>query len=86
MEEKQVGKVNHYFGKVSVGMIDLTDTLKVGDTIHVKGAHVDFTQKVESMQIDRKDSEVGEAGQEIGIKISEKVHENDIVYKVIEEA
>ena len=84
MSEQEVGKINHYFGKVSVGMIDLTGTLKVGDTIHVKGAHVDFTQQVESMQIDRKVSEAGEAGQEIGIKISEKVHQNDIVYKVIE--
>ena len=84
MAEQEVGKVNHFFSKIGVGMIDLSGTLRVGDTIHIKGAHADFTQKVDSMHIDRQPSEVGEAGQEVGIKTAEKVHQNDTVYKVIE--
>ena len=48
MEEKEVGKIIHYFRKISVGIIELTDTLRVGDTIHIKGTHDDFTQKVGS--------------------------------------
>ena len=85
MQEKEVGKVSHFFGKISVGIIKLTDSLKVGDTVHIKGAHSDFTQKVESMQVEHKVLESGDAGDEVGIKVAEKVHEHDTVYKVIEE-
>jgi len=82
MEEKEIGKIIHYFGKVSAGIIKLTDTLKVGDTVHIKGAHDDLTQVVESMQIEHKILQEGAAGEEVGIKVSGKVHENDKVYKV----
>ena len=82
MEEQEIGKISHYFGKVSVGIIELTGPLKVGDTIHVKGAHDDFTQKIESMQIEHQNVSEGKVGDSIGIRVSGKVHENDIVYKV----
>lgn len=85
MQEKEIGKVSHYFGKISVGIIKLSDSLKVGDTIHIKGAHSDFTQKVDSMEVEHKILEGGDAGDEVGIKVAERVHEHDAVYKVIEE-
>jgi len=52
MVEKEVGIVTHYFGKISVGIIQLKDVLRVGDTIHVRGVHDDFNQIVDSIQIE----------------------------------
>ena len=60
MQEQEIGVVTHYFGKVSVGIVKLSAALKVGDTIHVKGAHDDFTQQIASMQIDHADVYVHE--------------------------
>ena len=82
-EEKEIGVISHYFGKVSVGIIELTDSLKVGDTIHVNGAHDDFTQTIDSMQIEHENVEEAKAGDAVGIKVPQKVHEHDKVYKVI---
>ena len=83
MGEKEIGTVKHYFGKVGVGIILLTDSLKVGDTIQIKGHSGEFTQKVESMRIDYKDVTEAVAGQEAGVKVSQKVHQNDKVFKVV---
>ncbi|MEO0092181.1 MAG: translation elongation factor-like protein [candidate division WOR-3 bacterium] len=85
MTEKKVGKVTHFFGKISVAIVELTDdSLSVGDTIHIKGHTSDFTQKVESMQIEHQNVQKAEVGQSIGLKVIAHAHENDIVYKVIE--
>ncbi|MBU4376519.1 MAG: hypothetical protein KKD29_03475 [Candidatus Omnitrophica bacterium] len=82
-EEKLIGRISHYFGKPGVGIIELSDALKVGDTIHVKGSSADFTQQVSSMQIEHVIVDEGKAGDPVGIKIDQKVHEHDSVYKVI---
>ena len=84
MEEKEIGRISHYFGKVSVGIIELTDTLKVGDTIHVKGVHDDFTQKVDSLQIEHEKIAQGKSGDAVGVRVASRVHENDKVFLVTE--
>jgi putative protease len=85
MEEKKVGMVIKFFGKIGVAAIKLTDdSLRVGDTIHIKGYTTDLTQKVGSMQIENQDVEEANPGADIGIKIGDRVRENDVVYKVIE--
>lgn len=84
MEEKQIGKIVHYFGHIDVGIIELTDSLKVGDTIHIKGHSEDFTQTVESIQIEHDSVNEAKAGDSVGIKVTGRVHEQDIVYKVTE--
>jgi len=84
MEEREVGVITHYFGKISVGIIKLKDTLKVGDKIHIKGQHDDFTQTVDSIQLEHKEITEAQKGSEVGIKVICKVHENDRVFKVIE--
>lgn len=85
MAEEKIGTVSHFFDKVSVAAIKLEGDLKVGDTIRIKGATTDFTEPVESMQINREDVQEAGPGDEIGIKVSEKVRPNDDVYKVTEE-
>ena len=82
MEEKLVGKITHYYGHLSVGIIELSDTLKVGDTVHLKGHSTDFKQQILSIQIEHAAVQEAGAGEVIGIKLNGKVHEHDLVYKV----
>ena len=82
MEEKKIGIITHYFGKISVGIIKLDSPLKVGDSIHIKGTHDDFTQGVDSLQIEHESVESADKGDEVGIKVIQKVHPHDEVYLV----
>ena len=84
MEEKKIGVITHYFGHISVGIIKLDAPLKVGDNIHIKGAHDDITQSVDSMQIEHENVESAGKGDEVGIKVADKVHPHDEVYLVTE--
>ncbi len=84
MEEKLIGKITHYFKKIGVAVLELSDEIRVGDTIHIKGHTTDFTQKVVSMQIEHKPIEVGKPGDNIAIKVDDVVKEHDLVFKVIE--
>lgn len=79
-EEKPIGKVTHYYGGIGVAIIKFNREIKVGETIHFKGPHTDFTQKIDSMQYDHKDIESAKKGQEVGIKAEQKVRESDEVY------
>ncbi len=83
-EERLIGKIAHYYGHINVGIIELSDALKVGDTIHIKGHTSDFTQQISSMQIEHADVNEAKAGDLAGIKLDEKVHEHDSVFKVID--
>ena len=82
-QEKEIGIITHYFGKISVGVIKLRAPLKVGEKIHIKGATTDFFQTVDSMQINHQNVSYAQRGQEVGIKVAQKVRENDKVYKVV---
>jgi translation elongation factor EF-1alpha len=77
----EVGRVTHFFSKINVAVIELKAPLKVGDTISVKGPTTDFEQIVDSMQIEHENVQKAEAGQSIGLKVSQRVRETDIVYK-----
>jgi len=82
-EEKLIGRVTHYYSKLGVGMIELTDgELHVGDMIHIRGKHTDFTQTVDSMQIEHQIVSHAEKGKVVGVKVKEKVREADQVFRV----
>ncbi|MGD1996781.1 MAG: translation elongation factor-like protein [Anaerolineae bacterium] len=83
MEEKQIGTVSHWFGKIKVIGISLTDDLAVGDTIHIQGYTTDFQQEVTSMQIEGSDVAEAGAGDEVGVKVAERARAGDAVYKVV---
>lgn len=84
MAEQLVGTVTHYFGKAQVAGIEITEgELTVGDTIHVIGHTSDFTQNVDSMQIDRAPVQSAKVGDVIGIKVVEHAREHDQVYRVL---
>ena len=78
---KEIGKVTHFFGKISVAVVELSGTLKVGDEIRIKGHATDFTEKVDSMQIEHENVKEAKKGQSIGLKVADKVREGDTVYK-----
>ncbi|MBN1645413.1 hypothetical protein JW868_00060 [Candidatus Woesearchaeota archaeon] len=83
--EKEIGKVTHWFSKIGVAVIEITDgTLKVGDTIHLKGHTSDFTQKIDSMQVDHAPVQEAKTGQSIGMKVKEHVRQHDVVFLVTE--
>jgi putative protease len=83
-EEMQVGKVTHYFTKIGVAVIEVTDgSIKVGDKVHIKGHTSDFRQKVKSMQIEHENVQMAEPGQSIGMKVEEPVRAHDLVYKAV---
>jgi putative protease len=77
----KIGRITHFFTKISVAVIELTETLSVGDTIVFKGPTTDFEQTVESMQIEHENVPSAKAGQSIGLKVAQRVRENDMVYK-----
>lgn len=86
MKEIEIGKVVHYYTKIGVAAVKITNgELKKGDEIHIKGHTTDFNQKVESIQKEHLEIDVAKPGDDIGIKVVEHAREGDIVYKVIEE-
>jgi putative protease len=79
-EKKQIGVITRYFHKIGVAAIMLEDTLKVGNTISIEGTTTNFEQEISSMQVDREDIQEGKKGQEIAIKVKDRVRENDSVF------
>jgi selenocysteine-specific translation elongation factor len=82
MPEVVIGKVTDFFAHPVVAGIELTANVKVGDKIHIKGHTTDLELAVTSMQIDNANVEQAKAGDNIGIKVSERVRRGDTVYKV----
>lgn len=81
-KEKLIGKIVHYYGNINVAIIELSAPLEVGQTIHIKGANDDFTEEVQEIQFEHKAIEKGLRGQQVGVKVSQKAHENDQVFLV----
>ena len=85
MSEEQVGVIVKFFVKPSVAAIEVTGgVIKLGDRLKYKGHTSDFTEEVTSMQVDNESVEEAKVGDLIGIKVKERVRENDHVYKVVE--
>ena len=82
MGEKKVGVVSKYFHKIGVAAVVLEDTLTTGSKIKITGSTTDLEMTVDSMQMDRKEIESGSKGQEIAIKVPDRVREKDSVYLV----
>jgi translation elongation factor EF-Tu-like GTPase len=85
MSEEAIGKVTHYFGKIHVAAIDLTDgELHVGDKVHIKGHTSDFIQTIDSMEINRHPVATAIAGESVGARVAQHAREHDSVYRVTE--
>lgn len=80
-ERKPVGKITHFFPKISVAVIKADEPIKKGDKISIEGHDNKVEMTVESMQIEHKDVEECKPGEEAGMKVPEDVKEGDLVYK-----
>ena len=83
MSEARIGRVEKYYSKLRVAVVELTvGSLRIGDMIHVRGSTTDFEQPVESMQIEHSLVEHAEPGQRVAIQVLAKARQHDTVYKV----
>jgi len=83
MPEVEVGRVSDFFARPVVAGINLTASLKVGDSIHIVGHTTDIELVVESMQVNNVNVQEAAAGDAVGIKVPDRVRDGDRVYKVI---
>jgi putative protease len=84
VEKKLIGKISHFYPKISVAVLDLDDTIRVGDKISIERETGSFEQTVDSMQIEHENVQEAKRGQSIGLKIADKTREGAKVFKVIE--
>ena len=82
--EEEIGTVNDFFARPVVAGIELTGTLKVGETVHIKGHTTDITMVVESMEVNNLRVQVAHAGDQIGVKVTYRVRRGDRVLLVWE--
>ena len=81
MMETVIGKVTHYYPKIGVAAVILEDHIAKGDRIHIRGPHDDVHQMVTSMELRHVPIDAADTGQDIGIKVNERVHEGDVVLR-----
>ena len=85
MERVKIGEVFHFFGKIGVAAIRLTDgPLAVGDTIQIQGPSTNLTEVVGSLQMEHATVPLAERGQEVGVRVKDRAREKDLVYKVVQ--
>ena len=85
MSGQLIGKVTHFFDHIHVAALNLTETIRVGDTVHFLGHATDFMQKVTSLQIEHKAVNEAKAGDDVAMEVTQKVHPNDKVFRITEE-
>jgi putative protease len=83
--EKQIGQVTHYFKRIGVAVLELSDGLKVGDVLHIRGHTTDFTQQVASLEVEHQKVQVVGPGADVALKVGERVRRGDAVYRVTEQ-
>lgn len=85
MSGTQIATVTHFFDHVSVAVLSLTEPIRVGDTVHFLGHSTDFKQEVASLQIEHKDVDEAKPGDDVAMKVNQRVHPHDKVYKLTDE-
>jgi translation elongation factor EF-Tu-like GTPase len=81
-EGKLVGTISHYYSRIMVAGVAVSDRLAVGDRVFIVGHTTAFEQDVTSMELDHQKIDVAESGQEVGIRVIDRVRRGDQVYKL----
>ena len=84
MEREEIGRVTHFYSKISVAIIELTAPLKVGEWITIVGPKTEFEQAVKSLQVEHQNIEEAKPGDLVGLKVKDKVREGDRVFRLPE--
>jgi len=85
MSGVQIGTVTHFFDHIHVAALTLTETIRLGDTVHFLGHSTDFKQAVTSLQIEHKAIKEARAGDDVAMEVTQPVHPNDKVFRITEE-
>ena len=80
--ESKIGQITHFYNRISVAVLDLTDNLELGDKVRILGHTTDFIQNITSMEIDHKKVTAVGPGDEVALKVIEPVRKGDTIYKV----
>jgi len=83
--EVEIGRVKHFYGHLCVAVLQLNENLKLGDKIHIIGHTTDFTQRVNSIEIEHHPVVWVKPGDQVAIKVIGPVRDHDTVYRVVEE-
>ncbi len=81
-KETLIGEITHYFTAIGVAIVKAKKNFKKGVRIHIKGATTDFYQDIYSMQLNHKDVSKASKGQQVGMKVDQRVREGDKIYLV----
>lgn len=82
-EKKEIGIVEHYYDKIGVAVVKLSDSVRVGENVSIEGKETNFSQNISSMQIEHKEVESAKAGDAIGMKVEQRVREGDRIYRLV---
>ena len=82
--EVKVGKITHFYDRIGVAVVVLSDDLKLGDTVHVVGRNTDINQQVQSMEIEHNKIQEGKKGQEVALALNAPARKGDKIFKVLE--
>jgi translation elongation factor EF-1alpha len=81
--EEKAGIVTDYLNRIRVAVIQLTDgDLEVGDRVRIAGKTAEFTQEVESLQIEHRNVEQAARGTEVALKVRGPVRRHDQVFRI----
>lgn len=83
-EKILVGKIAHFFPKISVAVLDVMDTVRIGDKISIEKEDGYSVQTIASMQIEHAGIAEAKKGQSVGLKVAEKPKEGAKVFKIFE--
>jgi len=78
-KEKELGKVIHWYDKISVAVIKLSATLKAGEHVKIRRGAEEFEETISSMQLDHKDVSSGKKGEEVAVKLSRTAKDGAVI-------
>jgi translation elongation factor EF-1alpha len=82
--EVRLGEITHYYNRIGVAVLKLSDTIRVGDMINIVGYTTEFTQRVESLEINHQKVESAGPGDDVALKVWDYVRDGDEVFKIVE--
>ena len=83
VSETCIGTVTHYFGKIGVAVLSLTDPIHIGDKIRIHGNDTEFDQEVTSLQVDHEAVDTGQVGTEVAMQVTQSVRRGCQIYKLL---
>ena len=79
-----IGEVIHYYSKIGVAALNLQAPLRKGDLTHILGHMTDLVLTVDSLEMDHSQIDIAQPGDDVAIKVLQKVREGDKVYRVMD--